>query len=423
VRCYEGGATFPDGVYRAEENCHMQRGRGKAFCRVCAEAMELGLYRFFAPIESVTPPRFGVARKPNTDFAVRTVVPARVAWYVDGRRVLDRRMKEKDDAYTLRLRKSELKGKRWVTVTVSIDSPRVHMDRGRLSASFTWTLDERVRTGIVATPVEPDRPGAYWFNGRPFVVKPEGKRSNKGPKFDAIPDRTGREGEKLEFQLPATDPDRDHLLFTSKSLPDGATLDANTGAFAWEVGHTRRGDYEISFQVTDGKKKARRRVRIRIEGTAMFRGIFKAPETEYRGIDRQLIGLHHPNLQVRAANAALLDEAPEPTAFAEALRLLRDPNPELVVLSSRLLEQLVKTAPLDMFLDEMPRRVWQFVDKPKLLTAIRELAGTALGRAVLDRKQKKALQALVTDLDLIDAYNKERREKTPPPPITDKKYR
>jgi hypothetical protein len=95
VRCYEGAATFENGVYRSEENCHMQRGRGKAFCRVCREALEVRLYAFFTPLASVDPlpPTVVLESGQSRRFQVTPGIrggeetDVRVRWYLDGRRL------------------------------------------------------------------------------------------------------------------------------------------------------------------------------------------------------------------------------------------------------------------------------------------------------------------------------------------------
>ena len=76
-----------------------------------------------------------------------------------------------------------------------------------------------------------------------------------------------------------------------------------------------------------------------------------------------------------------------------------------------------------MFLAEMPRRVWQFVDRPEDLALIAALCDTALATEGLDRDRKKGLEALLADIEAIRRYNRERLEWEPPPAIRDKKYK
>ena len=53
-------------------------------------------------------------------------------------------------------------------------------------------------------------------------------------------------GEPLVFTIGGTDPDSgETLLFSAEGLPEGATLDAATGAFAWTPGPGQAGEYLV----------------------------------------------------------------------------------------------------------------------------------------------------------------------------------
>jgi C1A family cysteine protease len=76
--------------------------------------------------------------------------------------------------------------------------------------------------------------------------------SNAPPVLQAIPDPSGEEGQTLAFTLNATDSDDDPLEFTADSLPEGAVLDAASGAFSWTPTYTQSGVYPVHFKVSDG---------------------------------------------------------------------------------------------------------------------------------------------------------------------------
>lgn len=59
------------------------------------------------------------------------------------------------------------------------------------------------------------------------------------------------EGQLLQFQLQASDPDGDALTFSSANLPSGATL-SSSGLFSWVPGFNQAGSYVVTFSVTDG---------------------------------------------------------------------------------------------------------------------------------------------------------------------------
>ncbi|MBL8485136.1 MAG: putative Ig domain-containing protein, partial [Rhodocyclaceae bacterium] len=61
-------------------------------------------------------------------------------------------------------------------------------------------------------------------------------------------------GRPFAMQLAAGDPDQGAVLsYSASGLPDGATLDAQTGAFTWTPGPTQTGDFPIQFTVSDGE--------------------------------------------------------------------------------------------------------------------------------------------------------------------------
>ena len=60
------------------------------------------------------------------------------------------------------------------------------------------------------------------------------------------------EGNTLSFMLDAFDYDDDYLVFSSDSLPDGASLNAISGIFRWTPTASQIGEYTVNFEVKDG---------------------------------------------------------------------------------------------------------------------------------------------------------------------------
>ncbi|MCC5669346.1 putative Ig domain-containing protein [Nostoc sp. CHAB 5784] len=61
-------------------------------------------------------------------------------------------------------------------------------------------------------------------------------------------------GEKLQFTVRGTDPDRNtNLTYSAVDLPDGAILDAATGEFTWTPNPGQVGDYALTYTVSDGE--------------------------------------------------------------------------------------------------------------------------------------------------------------------------
>ena len=508
VRCYEGAATFPDNVYRAEELCHMQRGKGKEFCRVCTEASELGLYRFFPPIQSVSPVLTlqKLALNEFADFEVVPVTAGRVAWYLDGRRVDAKKAKVVEPKpkepgpvrHQLRLKGSEFgEGTHQVTVTVATDTPRVHIDEGMLSSAYTWTVEVSAKgvavKGPSAIPAEAGKPieftlapadgagpatwtlplppegatfdaktgafawtptesqagawrldfemedrGRFWTHAIPVTVSVAGRTSGAIPKVVFIANAPGREGEPIEFRLMAWDADADHLAWSAAALPEGARLDSNTGRFTWTPLIGQSGLRPIEFQVTDGKNTTKKTVACSVAAAPIFRGMFRLPPEKLPPCasagEWMQFGLHVADAKALEASMERLNGAPGMVRLAEGIRLLRDSSPRVsaAALSAvkRVLadasagsDEAARTWPLDHFFDEMPRRVWQFADRPEMLDGIAELCAAVKAIPQLPVARVKDAEALLADLQAIRDYNKERDTKTPKPPITDKKLK
>ena len=71
-------------------------------------------------------------------------------------------------------------------------------------------------------------------------------------------------GETLRFTVRGTDPDSNETLrFATRGLPQGATLDAVTGAFVWTPGPGQAGDYLVIVSITDGKATVERGLALR----------------------------------------------------------------------------------------------------------------------------------------------------------------
>ena len=60
------------------------------------------------------------------------------------------------------------------------------------------------------------------------------------------------EGNTLSFMLDAFDHDDDYLVYSSDSLPEGASLNAITGIFRWTPTASQIGEYTVNFEVKDG---------------------------------------------------------------------------------------------------------------------------------------------------------------------------
>ncbi|MGB3653801.1 MAG: putative Ig domain-containing protein, partial [Rivularia sp. (in: cyanobacteria)] len=76
--------------------------------------------------------------------------------------------------------------------------------------------------------------------------------SNRNPELK-VSNRGVALGETLDFTLDGLDPDSNtQLTYNADILPEGATLDAETGEFNWTPNPGQVDDYSINFSVSDG---------------------------------------------------------------------------------------------------------------------------------------------------------------------------
>ena len=75
---------------------------------------------------------------------------------------------------------------------------------------------------------------------------------NRPPVLEPLSDAIVYEGEPVSFTVAATDPENGSLAYQASDLPEGATLDASTGAFWWRPTFAQAGKYPITFSASDG---------------------------------------------------------------------------------------------------------------------------------------------------------------------------
>ena len=76
---------------------------------------------------------------------------------------------------------------------------------------------------------------------------------NRPPQLSSVPAQTVDEGASVSFKLAATDEDTDNTLtYSISNMPDGASLDGNSGQFSWTPGFDQAGNYNLQAKVSDG---------------------------------------------------------------------------------------------------------------------------------------------------------------------------
>lgn len=78
--------------------------------------------------------------------------------------------------------------------------------------------------------------------------------SDAAPVFDAMPDALIGENETLSFRARATDADGDAITYAPVALPEGASLDAATGAVSWQPSFAQEGAYDLVVEASDGAR-------------------------------------------------------------------------------------------------------------------------------------------------------------------------
>ncbi|BAZ46381.1 DNA/RNA non-specific endonuclease [Chondrocystis sp. NIES-4102] len=90
---------------------------------------------------------------------------------------------------------------------------------------------------------------------------------NRAPSIEVKPTIVAL-GEELEFTLIGSDPDAETTLtYFVENLPEGATLNSETGVVTWKPSPGQVGDYVVTYQVNDGEDVARKNALIRVETT------------------------------------------------------------------------------------------------------------------------------------------------------------
>ncbi|GAB4170305.1 MAG: hypothetical protein Kow00108_04310 [Calditrichia bacterium] len=79
---------------------------------------------------------------------------------------------------------------------------------------------------------------------------------NRPPVLANVENKVIDENQLLSFTLNGSDPDKEDsgkLKYMAEKLPEGATLDAVSGAFSWTPTFDQSGQYNVLFMVTDGE--------------------------------------------------------------------------------------------------------------------------------------------------------------------------
>lgn len=123
---------------------------------------------------------------------------------------------------------------------------------------FTWTPPETSEGNRVLVTFEVSDGELKDQETIQIRVIPPGEDVNAAPEFELLGDQTLEAGRPFSLQLEATDRNGDALTYSVRDeAPEGATLDADSGLFAWTPPSTLIGErVPITFEVTDGQATA-----------------------------------------------------------------------------------------------------------------------------------------------------------------------
>ncbi|HGE72593.1 TPA: hypothetical protein ENX78_17265, partial [Candidatus Poribacteria bacterium] len=93
---------------------------------------------------------------------------------------------------------------------------------------------------------------------------------NHAPVFNRLENMHVREGEFILFNISATDPAENNLIFSATNIPPGAVFDPVDKVFFWKPEIGQSGEYEINFQVSDGIYITQAKVNISVDKAKGF---------------------------------------------------------------------------------------------------------------------------------------------------------
>jgi beta propeller repeat protein len=76
--------------------------------------------------------------------------------------------------------------------------------------------------------------------------------TNRAPVFTTVGTQGVQENQLLQFNVKATDPDGDAIVYSTGPLPTGASFNASAGLFSWTPSNTQSGNYSVVFYASDG---------------------------------------------------------------------------------------------------------------------------------------------------------------------------
>ena len=124
---------------------------------------------------------------------------------------------------------------------------------------------------------------------REFEIEVRHRGVNKPPRITSVPEVVTTIKSPYLYELEATDPDGDYLVWTLANGPSGMVIDAVSGVLSWQPGAVNIGEHLIDVRVVDaGGLDAGQEFLLRVTGANTAPQIVSVPPTE-AGVDEGYI--------------------------------------------------------------------------------------------------------------------------------------
>jgi len=156
---------------------------------------------------------------------------------------------DEGQSYSLAVSASDANNDKLSFWSLNLPQGATFIDNQNNTADFNWTpQSNQSGTHVVNFKVT----DGLFTSGANLNI--EVKCLNKSPVLNPIPNVSVYEGNPLNFRLIASDPNvGDILTFFCVNLPTGASLNSSTGNFSWKPNFNQKGQYNVTFKVSDDK--------------------------------------------------------------------------------------------------------------------------------------------------------------------------
>ena len=145
-----------------------------------------------------------------------------------------------------------------VSSTLTVELKADDADNDTISYTYKWTRNGTFAGEESHLDTELKRDDAIMVEVTPFDGEEHGRSIFlKGSVMNSLPlvseSTPSFDGNLYTYQIAATDPDGDQLVYTLEEGPEGMNIDESKGIITWEVGPEDEGMYEFRVSISDNK--------------------------------------------------------------------------------------------------------------------------------------------------------------------------